>query len=87
MGEFSLTHWAVVLIILLLFFGPSKLPQLGKSLGEAIRDFKKGINDIDNQKPDEKEITHIPTQQIPSKAPDPHQDITQNTQKKEHHNS
>jgi sec-independent protein translocase protein TatA len=33
----------VVLIIALVFFGPSKLPSLGKSLGEAIRGFKKGI--------------------------------------------
>jgi len=33
----------IVLIIALVFFGPSKLPSLGKSLGEAIRGFKKGI--------------------------------------------
>ena len=33
----------VVLIIGLVFFGPSKLPELGKSLGEAIKSFKKGL--------------------------------------------
>ncbi len=33
----------VVLIIALVFFGPSKLPSLGKSLGEAIRGFKKAV--------------------------------------------
>jgi len=33
----------VVLVIGLVVFGPSKLPSLGKSLGEAIRGFKKGI--------------------------------------------
>ena len=33
----------IVVIIALVFFGPSKLPSLGKSLGEAIRGFKKGI--------------------------------------------
>jgi sec-independent protein translocase protein TatA len=33
----------VVLVIALVVFGPSKLPSLGKSLGEAIRGFKKGI--------------------------------------------
>lgn len=68
MGELSITHWAIVLIIILIFFGPSKLPGLGKSLGEAIRDFKKGISDIDNQKPEIKEISHTPAQQIPSKT-------------------
>lgn len=49
MGEFSLLHWVVVLFIALLFFGPSKLPQLGKSLGEAIRGFKKGIAEADEE--------------------------------------
>ncbi len=33
----------VVLIIALLIFGPSKLPSLGKSVGEAITSFKKGL--------------------------------------------
>lgn len=47
MGEFSITHWLVILAILLIFFGPSKLPQLGKSMGEAIRGFKKGLNQDD----------------------------------------
>jgi len=44
MGEFSLSHWILIAIILLLFFGPSKLPQLGKSLGKAINGFKEGLN-------------------------------------------
>ena len=35
----------VVLALALLFFGPSKLPQLGNSLGQAIKGFKKGLND------------------------------------------
>jgi sec-independent protein translocase protein TatA len=35
----------VVLVIGLVVFGPSKLPSLGKSLGEAIRGFKKGISE------------------------------------------
>lgn len=47
MGEFSLTHILIVLIIVLLFFGPSKLPQLGQSVGKAIRGFKEGLNEID----------------------------------------
>ena len=39
----GLPEMMVVLVIGLIFFGPSKLPDLGKSLGEAIRGFKKGI--------------------------------------------
>lgn len=45
MGEFSLTHWAVILVIVMVLFGPSKLPGLGKGMGEAIRGFKKGLNE------------------------------------------
>jgi sec-independent protein translocase protein TatA len=47
MGEFSITHWLIILVILLLFFGPSKLPGLGSSLGKAIRGFKSGLNEAD----------------------------------------
>ena len=40
----------LVLIVALLLFGPSKLPNLAKALGEAIREFKKAANtDPDNQ--------------------------------------
>lgn len=37
----------VVLALALLFFGPSKLPALGASLGEAIRGFKRGLASSD----------------------------------------
>ena len=54
MGGFSFVHLLLVLIIILVFFGPSRLPGLGKSLGEAIRGFKKGIEgdeiDVTNNK-------------------------------------
>ncbi|TMA28963.1 MAG: twin-arginine translocase TatA/TatE family subunit [Deltaproteobacteria bacterium] len=40
----------VILALALLFFGPSKLPQLGSSLGEAIRGFKKGLRESDEEK-------------------------------------
>lgn len=35
----------IILVIALVLFGPSKLPSLGKSLGEAIRGFKKGVEE------------------------------------------
>ncbi len=43
----------VVLALALLFFGPSKLPALGASLGEAIRGFKRGLTsaDADRERP------------------------------------
>lgn len=47
MGEFSLTHIIVIALIFLIFFGPSRLPGLGKSIGQAIKGFKQGINEIE----------------------------------------
>ncbi len=52
MGEFSLTHLLVLAIILLVFFGPSRLPQLGKSIGKAFRGFKSGLSEIDAEAKD-----------------------------------
>jgi len=51
----GMTELLLGLGIVLLLFGPSKLTGLGKSLGEAIRGFKKGINETD-----EKAATQIP---------------------------
>lgn len=48
----------VILVIALIFFGPSKLPSLGKSMGEAIRGFKKGLEeDSSSQQKIEKKDT------------------------------
>lgn len=49
MGSMSFTHILLLLLIILIFFGPSKLPQLGQSLGKAIRGFKEGLNEIDGE--------------------------------------
>ena len=38
---------AVILLIALVIFGPTKLPQIGSGLGKAIRDFKKAVSDDD----------------------------------------
>ena len=40
----------IILLIVLLFFGPSRLPQLASSLGAAVRGFKRAANGEDEQK-------------------------------------
>jgi sec-independent protein translocase protein TatA len=40
----GLQELLVILVIALVIFGPSKLPQIGSGLGKAIRDFKKGVS-------------------------------------------
>lgn len=43
MGSFSLWHWIIVLIIVVLVFGTKKLRNVGKDLGGAVHDFKEGL--------------------------------------------
>lgn len=52
MGEFSLSHLLILTVILLIFFGPSRLPALGQSIGKAIKGFKQGLNEIDTDAKD-----------------------------------
>ena len=51
----------VILVLALLFFGPSKLPALGASLGEAIKGFKKGLQDGTEEKPAQADATAAPS--------------------------
>lgn len=44
-GSIGMPELVVIFVIALIVFGPSKLPDLGKSLGEAIRGFKKAVSD------------------------------------------
>lgn len=49
MGGFSIWHWLVVLVIVALIFGTSRLRNIGQDLGEAIKGFRKGMQDPDQQ--------------------------------------
>ena len=44
-GLFQPLHLIVVLAVVLIIFGPGKLPELGESLGKAIRGFKKALDE------------------------------------------
>ncbi len=44
MGSFSIWHWVVVLVVVLVIFGTKKLRNVGGDLGGAVRDFKKALN-------------------------------------------
>ena len=53
MGSFSIWHWLVVLIIVLLIFGTKKLRNLGADLGGAVKGFKDGLKDAAEDRPPE----------------------------------
>ena len=44
-GLFQPTHLLVILAVAVIFFGPKKLPDLGRGLAEGIRDFKKSLKE------------------------------------------
>ncbi len=58
-GLFQPMHLLVILIIALIIFGPGKLPELGSSLGKAIRGFKQAMNEPDEKKEDPSEAKKI----------------------------
>ncbi|SFH36404.1 sec-independent protein translocase protein TatA [Nitrosospira sp. Nsp14] len=49
MGSFSIWHWLVVLLIVVLVFGTKKLRNLGSDLGGAVKGFKEGIKSADEE--------------------------------------
>lgn len=45
MGSFSIWHWLIVLVIVMLVFGTKKLRNIGQDLGGAVKGFKDGIKE------------------------------------------
>ena len=45
MGSFSIWHWLIVLLVVVLLFGTKKLRNVGGDLGSAIKSFRKGLNE------------------------------------------
>ncbi|MCS6766576.1 MAG: Sec-independent protein translocase subunit TatA [Candidatus Protistobacter heckmanni] len=57
MGSFSIWHWLIVLVIVLLVFGTKKLRNLGEDLGGAVRGFKDGMKDGSAKPEETKELS------------------------------
>ena len=47
MGSFSITHWLILLVVVVVVFGTSKLKNAGKDLGGAVKGFKEAVKDED----------------------------------------
>jgi sec-independent protein translocase protein TatA len=45
MGSFSIWHWLIVLLVVILIFGTKKLKNMGTDLGAAVKGFKDGVKD------------------------------------------
>ena len=54
MGNIGFSELLVVLVIILVLFGAKRLPEIGKALGDGIREFKKAMSSSDEKKDDRK---------------------------------
>jgi sec-independent protein translocase protein TatA len=61
-------HWIIVLVVVLLMFGPGRLAGVGKGMGEGIRAFKKGLNEDADDKNEKKDES--PKQLVEKKSAD-----------------
>ncbi len=60
------THLIIILIVALLIFGPSRLPEIGKALGKTIREFQTGIKEATQGFTEEVQSTAAPTETKPA---------------------
>ncbi len=49
MGSFSITHWLILLVVVVVVFGTSKLKNAGKDLGGAVKGFKEAVKDEETE--------------------------------------
>lgn len=66
MGSFSIWHWLIVLLVVILIFGTKKLRNIGGDLGGAVKNFKEGIRE-DEPNPTQQN-GHVIEGETPSKA-------------------
>lgn len=74
MGSFSVWHWLIVLLIILLVFGTKKLRNLGSDLGGAVKGFKEGMKEGSSSTADASaaQKTEAPTIDVQAKDKTPH---------------
>lgn len=74
MGGFSIWHLLLVLVVAMLLFGAGRVSEMGKGLGEGIRNFKKGLKEDDEEDPrprrraaDDDEDVEVQVVKVPKK--------------------
>ncbi|MCU0831635.1 MAG: twin-arginine translocase TatA/TatE family subunit [Rhizobiaceae bacterium] len=67
MGAFSIWHWLIVLVVVLLLFGRGKIPELMGDVAKGIKNFKKGMGEDPADATDTaKTVDHNPNEKKPS---------------------
>jgi len=68
MGNIGMPEMVLILVIALIFFGPRKLPELGRSLGKSLNEFKKASNDLRSTLEDEIRVEEQKEQRVKAEA-------------------
>ncbi len=71
MGGIGPVGIILIVLVALLLFGPSKLPELGRAFGRTLKEFKKGTKEImeddEEDQPKRKEVNRVSDQQLESR--------------------
>jgi sec-independent protein translocase protein TatA len=73
MGPLGWPEIIIILVVLLLLFGAKRLPEMGRSLGRGMREFKDAVTNAEPPKPAEIETPPATTPQAPPASPTPTQ--------------
>ena len=69
-GDLSLSHILILLLVLVLVFGAKRIPEIGSSLGQGIREFKRSLKDIGEDRSERRTLEPpSPTTTTPSSMP------------------
>jgi TatA/E family protein of Tat protein translocase len=76
MGPIGFPEMLVILVVALIIFGPRKLPELGRSLGRSINEFKRASNELrstldEEIRAEERKVTPAPGATDPAHLPSP----------------
>jgi len=71
MGNLGFPELIIIFVVALLIFGPKKLPELGRSLGKSINEFKRASNDLRNTLDEEIKQDQQKTMASPTSTPPP----------------
>jgi sec-independent protein translocase protein TatA len=74
MGSLGIQEMIIIFVVALIVFGPKKMPEIGKSLGKGIAEFKKASSDLmrtwEEETSAEKKPSETPAEQTAAKAAD-----------------